>query len=89
MGSVTGFPTPASVSSYIQQREISRRSCFFPVEPVSRIFRYGGAVASTIHYFPFLNRGMVKAREMIGGYDKGGKSFSRGEVVAAKRLESV
>ncbi|MBC8319080.1 MAG: biotin--[acetyl-CoA-carboxylase] ligase, partial [Desulfobulbaceae bacterium] len=69
-------------------REIARRSFFFPVEPVSRIFRYGGAVASTIHYSPFLSRGMEKAREMITDYEKQGNSFPSGKVVAAERLES-
>ena len=88
MDSVTGFPTPASVHSYIQQQEIVRRSSYFPFEQVRSIFRYGASVASTIHYFPFLNRGMEKSREFIADFEATSRSFPSGKVIAAERLIS-
>lgn len=86
MDCITCFPTPASVFSYLQEKEVLRRASFFSAEQASNIFRYGGSVASTIHYYPFLNRGMEKAREMIAECEKQGKSFPSGKVIAAERL---
>ena len=86
MDSVTGFPTPASVHSYIQQEEIVRRSSYFSIEQVRSIFRYGASVASTIHYFPFLHRGMEKAREFIADCEEASRSFPSGKVIAAEKL---
>lgn len=86
MDNVTGFPTPASVHSYIQQEEIVRRSSSFSIEQVRSIFRYGASVASTIHYFPFLHRGMEKAREFIADCEEASRSFSSGKVIAAEKL---
>ena len=86
MNSITGFPTPASVHSYIQQEEIVRRSSYFSIEQVRSIFRYGASVASTIHYFPFLHRGMEKAREFIADCEEASRSFPSGKVIAAEKL---
>ena len=88
MDSVTGFPTPEAVHSYIEEKEIVRRTSSFPLEEVKRIFRYGASVASTIHYFPFLDRGMEKAREFIADYENAFQSFPSGKVIAAEKLIS-
>jgi BirA family biotin operon repressor/biotin-[acetyl-CoA-carboxylase] ligase len=86
--SIISYPTPASVHSYIEEKEIARRSTAFPAEQVKSIFRYGEFVASTIHYFPTLTRGMEKAREMISSCENASCSFPSGKVIAAGSLDS-
>ena len=88
MERIISFPTPESVSSYIEKKEIKRRSSAFAPEQVESIFRYGAFVASTIHYFPVLARGMEKARDMISSCEDASCSFPSGKVIAAGSLDS-
>lgn len=88
MERIISFPTPESVYSYVEKKEIKRRSSIFPAKQVKSIFRYGAFVASTIHYFPTLTRGMEKAREMISSCENASCSFPSGKVIAAGSLDS-
>ncbi len=79
---------PATLASYIENREKERRTGEFSPAAIEEIFRYGRYIGSEIRSFPFLESGMEKARDLIAEYELENRSFPSGLVISAESLGS-
>lgn len=80
--------SPATLASYIENEEKKRRLSGFTPASIDKIFRYGSYIGSEILAFPFLERGMEKARHLIRDYGEENRSFPSGLVISAETLGS-
>ncbi|MFP3983971.1 MAG: biotin--[acetyl-CoA-carboxylase] ligase [Desulfurivibrionaceae bacterium] len=78
--------TPDDLSGYIGKEEKKRRDREFTSSSIDKIFRYGSCIGSEMRSFPFLERGMEKARCLIREYGEESKSFPSGMVISAESL---
>ena len=77
--------TPQAVRRFLHDKKHSFDSRLSH-RHIQEICKYGAVVGSTIHQFDYLDRGMDKARKIIGEYEEEGKSFPSGMVIAADSM---
>ncbi len=77
--------TPQAVHRLLKAENFPPYSSPSP-EHIREIVNYGAIVASTIHHFDNLDRGMDKARQLIDDYEESRRSFPSGMVIIADSM---
>jgi len=78
--------TPALVRRILEEEEIPARRRSGPPELTAAIPRYGGFIGRAIEHHHTLERGMDRARELIGLAERQGSAVASGTVIVADTL---
>ena len=76
---------PRTVRCLLDARPVCSKSPLNS-EHIREVKKYGAFIASTIHQFDHLDRGMDRAREIIDDYEKDSRSFPGGMVIMARSM---